>query len=173
MCESHVSNPQTVGKCCSLLNSLSPPLPRSLISLDCSPGERPAPLQPCAGVCACKCVCLCACLPASQHTGSERRGSASKAPPGSAASCRQFLRQHQALHNTLTQATSARRQDQPRRPEKDGGCSFPLFLCMFISVSRLLLSASSSRTQTDIFFLCVHCFHCFEDPELRQHSEFL
>lgn len=25
MCESHVSNPQTVGKCCSLLNSLLPP----------------------------------------------------------------------------------------------------------------------------------------------------
>lgn len=78
MCESHVSNPQTVGKCCSLLNSSFPPSlppsfpsrrpPCSLSSLDSSPGERSA---------LCVCVHACVCARALQHTGSEQGASAS------------------------------------------------------------------------------------------------
>ncbi len=49
MCESHVSNPQTVGKCCSLLNS-PPLLPPSLsLSLAFSSGTLPATALPHVG----------------------------------------------------------------------------------------------------------------------------
>ncbi|KAL1272712.1 hypothetical protein QQF64_028574 [Cirrhinus molitorella] len=49
MCESHVSNPQTVGKCCSLLNS--PPLlpPSRSLSLAFSSGTLPATALPHVG----------------------------------------------------------------------------------------------------------------------------
>lgn len=153
MCESHVSNPQTVGKCCSLLNSLPPSLLHPTPSLPRSPFLSDAlswralfpPPSPC------ECVCVCACLPArppGQHTGSERRTSASAALPGTAASCRQFLCQHTHTHErTRTHtfgkaASSAPRQEKkkaPSLPGRRGGCSFSLSLWMFISASRLSL----------------------------------
>lgn len=110
MCESHVSNPQTVGKCCSLLNSLLPPslLPSLSLSFRWTALQASAlPRSNPARVCVHACVSVCArvydvCLPASQHTGSERRESASGAPPGTATSCRQFLCQYQALQHTHT-----------------------------------------------------------------------
>lgn len=112
MCESHVSNPQTVGKCCSLLNSLPPfsSLPRSPFlsgSLSWRALCPPFTVQ--------VCVCVCARVPArlpGRHTGSERGTSASAALPGTAASCRQFLCQpaHARAH--------ARTQILARRPPR-------------------------------------------------------
>ena len=72
MCESHVSNPQTVGKCCSLLNSAAsrPPLlhssPRlsvcSLFGQAVCPASSPwVCLCVCALVCPHVSVCVCVC----------------------------------------------------------------------------------------------------------------
>lgn len=168
MCESHVSNPQTVGKCCSLLNSLLPPslLPSLSLSFRWTALQASAlPRSNPARVCVHACVSVCArvydvCLPASQHTGSERRESASGAPPGTATSCRQFLCQYQALQHTHTcKHTYAHTHMQThtcthnllnsssgtaRCPEKEGGSSLTLYLCVLISVSRFPHAASSS-----------------------------
>lgn len=74
MCESHVSNPQTVGKCCSLLNSLLPPsVALSLVRLDRSPGAQPGLPQPHASVGVCAGECARVCLPFSTPEVSAER----------------------------------------------------------------------------------------------------
>lgn len=120
---------------------------RSLIWLDRSPDEHPGLPQPHASVCACACVRVC--LPAFQHTGSQRGASASTAPPGTATSCRQFLCQHQVLHNTHSHRQPLRLPVKNNKDTREGGrlllVSFSL--CVYLCIP----SAFSSSPQTLTF----------------------
>lgn len=96
----------------------------------------------------CVCVCARACLPRSTQevSGESLPVELRLELPFPADSF--YANTKPSTTHTHSHSHRRPRQEQPRRPEKKGGCSFPLFLCMFISVSRLPLSASSSRTQT-------------------------
>lgn len=155
MCESHVRNPQTVGKCCSLLNSL---LPHSLFPPCLLPSLSyfVGPLSKRAS-CPAATLCECVCMHASQHTGSARRASARQARTGIAASCRQFLCQYQALHSTHAEKPSkllvTSSQDASRRRE---AALFPFyFVCLSLYSISLSLPVPPKRKHGHLS-LCVY-----------------
>lgn len=135
MCESHVSNPQTVGKCCSLLNSLLPPsVALSLVRLDRSPGAQPGLPQPHASVGVCAGECARVCLP-SAH----RKSAQSVCQRGSAWN-RRFLQTvsmptPSPSQHTHTHIHIGNLFDSLSRTTKF--CSLSPFLRVFIFVSRL------------------------------------
>lgn len=178
MCESHVSNPQTVGKCCSLLNSLLPPslLPSLALSF-CWNALQASALPRCnpVRVCVHASVCARACLPRStQEVSTERLPAELRLelplPADSFYANTKFstthIHTHTNSHGQPPQLPVRNNQDAPRWREAARSLSFSVCLSLY-PVGLFLLN-----TNTDIFSLCVHCLYCFEDPELRLHAEF-
>lgn len=180
MCESHVSNPQTVGKCCSLLNSLLPPSPLpsappslTLILLGRSPGEHPAPPQTlCGCVCMQVCVRVSACLRSTQEVSKERLPAELRLelplPADSFYANPKSSTTHTRTHSHTQhppQLPVRNNQDSPRR--REAARSLALSLSLF-PVHLFLLN-----TNNDIFSLCVRRRRCVSDPALRLHTELL
>lgn len=132
MCESHVSNPQTVGKCCSLLNSLLPPslfpsMPPSLALSFCWTALQASAL-PCRNpvrVCVHASVCARACLPRStQEVSTERLPAQLRlelplpADGFYANTNSSTTHTHRRAHTHKLAASSTPCQEQPRRPKK-------------------------------------------------------
>lgn len=165
MCESHVSNPQTVGKCCSLLNSLLPPSlhPSMLpsLALSFSWTTHQASTLPCCNpvqVSVHASVCARACLTAHRkwvQIACQRR---------SAWNCR-FLQTvsmptpspPQHTHSQPPQLPVRNNQDGPRRREGAACLSFSVCLSLYLICLFLF------DTNADIFSLCVLCVCCFEE----------
>lgn len=162
----------------SLPLSLPPCLPPSL-SHFAGPLSRRAP---CPAPTPCECVRMWVCARVPACLSAHRKWAESVCQRSSAWNCR-FLQTvsmptTKPLHNTHihthTQATSsAPCQEQPRRPEKGGRLLLPsLSLYVYLCIPSPSLCLFLLSINTDIFSpLCVHCFHCFEDPELQPHSE--
>lgn len=146
MCESHVSNPQTVGKCCSLLNSLLPPslLPamRPAVALSFGWTALQTSTLACRSlmrVCVHACVCACACPPFStQEVNAERLPARLRLelplPADSFYANTKSSTTHIHIGNLFDSLSRT-----TKTPEKEGGCSLSPFPCVFISVSRLPL----------------------------------
>lgn len=150
MCESHVSNPQTVGKCCSLLNSLLPPslLPAMPPAVALSFGWtalQSSTLACCSlmRVCVHARVRACACPPFStQEVSTERLPARLRLelplPADSFYANTKSSTTHIGnLFDSLSRTT--------KTPAKEEGCSLSPFLCVFISVSRLPLPLHHKR----------------------------
>lgn len=184
MCESHVSNPQTVGKCCSLLNSLppsllhpTPSLPRSPFLSDALSWRALFPLRPPASVC----VCARACPPA--RPGSTQEVSAERLPallclelplPADSFYANTRTRMSARAHTHLARRPPrlpVRKKKKPKPPRAEGRLLFlPLSLDVYICIPSV---SSSSNTKPDISSLCLPACAAFEDPEPRLHAQFL
>lgn len=170
MCESHVSNPQTVGKCCSLLNSLLPPSVPLHASLRCSPSllstlqasalPHSNPVQVFA--CVFERVYVRACPAAHRKwvkSGCQRHGIA--------ASCKQCPCQQQAdIHtgNRLNSSwgTAKMSKDWGRLLLHSSFCGCLSLHRVSLALHRLLPLEHKHWHLSQ----CVHCVHPFEDKEL-------
>lgn len=163
MCESHVSNPQTVGKCCSLLNSLLPPslLPSTPPSVALSFGWTALQTSnlPC---CSLMRVCVHAsarvCLPFStQEVSAERLPARLRLEPPLPAD---------SFYANTKSFTTHRRTHTHRQPlrlpvknNKDTPSRREAAPCLLFSVCLSLYPVCLFlfNTNADIFSICVLC----------------